>query len=274
MQAVILAAGMGKRLKELTRDNTKCMVQVNGVTLISRLLHQLEGRQLSRVIIVVGYQGQKLMDYIGTLDLQIPVVFVENPIYDKTNNIYSLALAKDWLCREDTLLFESDLIFEDEVIDLLVNDQRDTLALVDRYESWMDGTCVKLAEDDSITEFVPGKKFRFEERDGMLGAVIHPKHRILPLLRGHFCSRLPDESFLIYDAAHGTALLHRDGQVRYLTMERYIPGTDETELDWQRMWKRFFKALTIEQRRDEKAQMNHVPKRFWQDMCEMQADLL
>ena len=70
---------------------------------------------------------------------------------------------------------------------------------------------------------------RFEERDGMLGAVIHPKHRILPLLRGHFCSRLPDESFLIYDAAHGTALLHRDGQVRYLTMERYIPGTDETE---------------------------------------------
>lgn len=115
---------------------------------------------------------------------------------------------------------------------------------------------------------------RFEERDGMLGAVIHPKHRILPLLRGHFCSRLPDESFLIYDAAHGTALLHRDGQVRYLAMERYIPGTDETELDWQRMWKRFFKALTIEQRRDEKAQMSHVPKRFWQDMCEMQADLL
>ena len=165
MQAVILAAGMGKRLKELTRDNTKCMVQVNGVTLISRLLHQLEGRRLSRVVIVVGYQGQKLMDYIGTLDIQTPVVFVENPIYDKTNNIYSLALAKDWLCREDTLLFESDLIFEDSVIDLLMDDPRDTLALVDRYESWMDGTCVKLAADDSIVEFVPGKTFRFEERD-------------------------------------------------------------------------------------------------------------
>lgn len=164
MQAIILAAGMGKRLKELTRNNTKCMVQVNGVALIDRLLHQLDGRQLSRVVIVVGYEGQKLMDYIGTLDIQTPIVYVNNPIYDKTNNIYSLALAKDWLCREDTLLFESDLIFEDEVIDLLVNDQRDTLALVDRYESWMDGTCVKLAEDDSIVEFVPGKRFKFEER--------------------------------------------------------------------------------------------------------------
>lgn len=165
MQAIILAAGMGKRLKELTRNNTKCMVQVNGVSLIDRLLHQLDGRKLSRVVIVVGYEGQKLMDYIGTLDIQTPIVYVNNPIYDKTNNIYSLALAKDWLCQEDTLLFESDLIFEDEVIDLLVNDQRDTLALVDRYESWMDGTCVKLAEDDSIVEFVPGKRFKFEERD-------------------------------------------------------------------------------------------------------------
>lgn len=165
MQAIILAAGMGKRLKELTRNNTKCMVQVNGVSLIDRLLHQLDGRKLSRVVVVVGYEGQKLMDYIGTLDIQTPIVYVNNPIYDKTNNIYSLALAKDWLCREDTLLFESDLIFEDAVIDLLINDQRDTLALVDRYESWMDGTCVKLAEDDSIVEFVPGKRFKFEERD-------------------------------------------------------------------------------------------------------------
>ena len=114
---------------------------------------------------------------------------------------------------------------------------------------------------------------RFEERDGMLGAVIHPKHRVLPLLRGHFCSRLPDEDFLIFDATHGMALLRRSGRVQYLAMEHYIPCTDEAELDWQQLWKRFFKALTIEQRRNEKAQMNHVQKRFWRDMVEMQGDL-
>ena len=163
MQAIILAAGMGKRLKELTRSNTKCMVKVNGVTLIDRMLHQIEKQHLSRIIIVVGYEGQKLIDYIGTLDIQTPITFIENKIYDKTNNIYSLALAKDWLVKDDTLLFESDLIFEDTVLDALVNDPRDTLALVDKYESWMDGTCVKLAEDDSIEAFVPGKKFRFDE---------------------------------------------------------------------------------------------------------------
>ena len=110
MQAVILAAGMGKRLKELTQNNTKCMVKVNGVTLIDRMLHQIEKHHLSRIVIVIGYQGQKLVDYVRELDIQTPIEFVFNPIYDKTNNIYSLALAKDWLCKEDTLLFESDLI--------------------------------------------------------------------------------------------------------------------------------------------------------------------
>ncbi|WP_455501160.1 DUF4130 domain-containing protein [Gemmiger sp.] len=95
---------------------------------------------------------------------------------------------------------------------------------------------------------------------------------MLPLLRGHFCSRLPDEDFLIFDATHGTALLRRGGRVQYLAMEHYTPCTDEEELNWQRLWKRFFKALTIEERRNEKAQMNHVQKRFWKDMCEMQAD--
>lgn len=163
MQAIILAAGMGRRLKELTKDNTKCMVQVNGVTLIERMLHQIEKVEVSKIVIVVGYEGQKLIDFISTLEIKTPIVYVNNPIYDKTNNIYSLALAKDYLVEEDTLLFESDLIFEDAVLEELVNDERPNLALVDKYESWMDGTCVKLAKDDSIEAFVPGKKFKFAE---------------------------------------------------------------------------------------------------------------
>ena len=115
-----------------------------------------------------------------------------------------------------------------------------------------------------FTEFL-----RFEERDGMLGAIIHPKSNVLPMLRGHFCSRLPDEDFLIFDATHGTALLRQHGRVQYLAMEHYAPASDADELNWQDLWKRFFHALTIEERRNAKAQMNHAPKRFWQDMVEM-----
>lgn len=163
MQAVILAAGMGKRLKELTQNNTKCMVKVDGVTLIERMLRQIEKHGLSRIVIVVGFEGEKLINYIATLGIKTPIVYINNPIYDKTNNIYSLALAKEYLLKEDTLLFESDLIFEDAVIDALLCDPRDTLALVDKYESWMDGTCVKLSEEDDIECFIPGKQFKFHE---------------------------------------------------------------------------------------------------------------
>lgn len=165
MQAVILAAGMGRRLKKLTKDNTKCMVKVNGITLIERMLRQIEKKNPSRIVIVVGYEGQKLIDFVNSLGIETPIVYINNPIYNKTNNIYSLSLASDWLCKEDTLLFESDLIFEDSVLDELVEDPRDTLALVDKYESWMDGTCFKLDETDSIVAFVSGKSLRFEERD-------------------------------------------------------------------------------------------------------------
>lgn len=163
MQGLILAAGMGKRLKELTKDNTKCMVKVNGVTLIDRMLHQLEQFNLSRIIIVVGYEGKKLVDYISSIGIQTPIEFINNPIYYKTNNIYSLALAKEFMVREETLLLESDLIFEDSVIQTLMEDPRETLALVDKYESWMDGTCIKIGENDSIEAFIPGKKFVFED---------------------------------------------------------------------------------------------------------------
>ncbi len=166
MQAVILAAGMGKRLKELTQDNTKCMVKINDVTLIERMLRQIDKHNLSKIVIVIGYEGQKLVDYISTLkNIKTPIVYVNNPIYDKTNNIYSLALAQDYLKEEDTLLFESDLIFEDSVIDVLLNDPRPSLALVDKYESWMDGTCIKLDENDNIVAFIPGKNFNYDEKD-------------------------------------------------------------------------------------------------------------
>lgn len=165
MQAIILAAGMGKRLKELTENNTKCMVKVDGVSLIERVLHQLEALKLKRIVLVVGYEGEKLMAYVETLGIETPIVYVNNAIYDKTNNIYSLAMAKDYLLEDDTLLLESDIIFEDALLKCLVEDARDTLALVDKYERWMDGTVVKLDDEDRITEFVPGRKFCFEEKE-------------------------------------------------------------------------------------------------------------
>jgi len=163
MQAIILAAGMGKRLGEYTQDNTKCMLEVNGVRLIDRALATLHEVGVSRVILVVGYKGQNVKDYVGTSYKGTPVIYVDNPVYDKTNNIYSLFLAKDYMLAEDTILLESDLIYEPAVVHRLLADDSPNIALVDKYESWMDGTVVTLDEENKITRFIDKNRFRFEE---------------------------------------------------------------------------------------------------------------
>ena len=172
MQAIILAAGMGRRLGELTKENTKCMVPVNGVRLIDRLLTQLSQLQLSRVIIVVGYQGQKLIDYIGhRYDGRLNIVYAENPIYDKTNNIYSLSMVKDQLQEDDTLLIESDLIFSDRLFSMILENPYPNLALVAKYESWMDGTMVRLDEDQYIVNFISKEAFDYADVDSYFKTV-------------------------------------------------------------------------------------------------------
>lgn len=166
MQAIILAAGMGKRLGELTKNNTKCMVEVNGIRLIDRMITQLSKFNLNRLVIVVGYEGKKLIDYIGhRYDDILKIEYINNPIYDRTNNIYSLALAKEELCKDDTILLESDLIFEDRMLELLINHRDPDLALVAKYETWMDGTMVCVDNDRNITNFVPKEAFCYENAD-------------------------------------------------------------------------------------------------------------
>ena len=166
MQAIILAAGMGRRLGEHTKNNTKCMLPINGVRLIDRTLTQLSQIHINRVVIVVGYQAQNLINYIGhRYDNQLKIEYGENPIYDKTNNIYSLALVKEQLVQDDTILLESDLIYEDSIFDMIVKNPAKNIAVVAKWETWMDGTVVKIDEDYNITEFIGKEAFQYENSD-------------------------------------------------------------------------------------------------------------
>jgi len=163
MDAIILAAGMGKRLKNLTKDKTKCMITVNDTTLIERMLNQLDKLNLNKIVLVVGYQSEKLIKFISSLDINTPIEYIHNNIYDKTNNIYSLFLAKNYLESSDCLILESDLIFEEGILEDLINDERPNLALVDKFESWMDGTVVTIDDNDNISNFLTKDQFSFNE---------------------------------------------------------------------------------------------------------------
>lgn len=165
MQAIILAAGMGRRLGELTNDNTKCMLEVNGTRLINRTLDAIAAVGIKRAILVVGYKAENVKKWVGQSYNGIEIVYVENPIYDQTNNIYSLFLAKEHLLNDDTILLESDLIFEPCVLSRIIDEPYPNLALVDKYESWMDGTVVTLDERLKIKGFFTKEEFRYSDID-------------------------------------------------------------------------------------------------------------
>ena len=171
MKAIILAAGMGSRLKNITKYKTKCMVEVNDESLIKRLLNQLEKYSLEEIVIVTGYKEEILREYINNLCLKTKIKFYNNEIYDKTNNIYSLGLVEEELVNNDILLIESDLILEDKLLENVIKSSYKNLAVVSEYEPWMDGTCVKLDCENNVIDFITSQKFSFNEVEDLYKTV-------------------------------------------------------------------------------------------------------
>ena len=238
MQAIILAAGMGRRLRELTKDNTKCMVKVNGEPLIDRLLRQLSKLGLSRVVIVVGHKRENLISHIGNrYDDVLNIEYVENPIYDKTNNIYSLALAKDKLVEDDTLLIESDLILDDRMFSLILGDAYPNLALVAKYRTWMDGTMVRIDDENNVVNFVTKKAFKYSDVDHYYKTVNLYKfskdfliHKYVPFLDA-YCSALGNNEY--YEQVLRVICMLDNSELKALpiTNERWYEIDDVQDLD-------------------------------------------
>ncbi|MGD9559496.1 MAG: TIGR03915 family putative DNA repair protein [Oscillospiraceae bacterium] len=115
---------------------------------------------------------------------------------------------------------------------------------------------------------------RFSDYGGVLAATITPKNFILPFLAGHFTSRYSGEDFIIYDKTHKAALIYEGGQQRIVPMEGIaFPEANEEEARYRAMWKQFYNTIAIEARENPRCRMTHMPKRYWENMLEVQ-DLL
>ena len=168
MQALMLAAGMGKRLGRYTQNGTKCMVQVNGKALIEYAIEALVNAGIKKFTLVIGYRSDILKSFISSKFNEknlngMKIEYIENPIYDKTNNIYSLWLAKEVLSSDDTILLESDLIFDSEVLNDLISNPEKNLAMVSHFESWMDGTCTLLDKEKNIVGMLDKANFNWND---------------------------------------------------------------------------------------------------------------
>jgi histidinol-phosphate/aromatic aminotransferase/cobyric acid decarboxylase-like protein/GTP:adenosylcobinamide-phosphate guanylyltransferase len=165
MQALMLAAGMGKRLGKHTSKFTKCMVEVGGKTLLERTCEALKIAGIKRFVLVVGYESKTLVEYAVKSFPYIEFEFVYNYDYANTNNIYSLYLAREQLIRDDTILIESDLIYDSSLIKEILENKNKNVVAVAKYEHWMDGTVALVDQYNNICDFIDKKNFEFSDAD-------------------------------------------------------------------------------------------------------------
>ena len=115
MKALILNSGLGSRMGALTSEHPKCMTEISSRdTILSRQLRQISEAGIREVVITTGYYDTVLTDYCASLELPVEFTFVKNPVYDKTNYIYSICCAREVLRDTDLLLLHGDLVFEPE----------------------------------------------------------------------------------------------------------------------------------------------------------------
>ena len=116
MKALILNSGVGKRMGDITKEHPKCMTEITEIdTILSRQLKFLSDNGITEVVMTTGPFEKILIDYCYRLNLPINFKFVKNPIYDSTNYIYSMYLAKNYL-DDDIVLMHGDLVFDNEVL--------------------------------------------------------------------------------------------------------------------------------------------------------------
>ncbi len=152
MTALILASGLGSRMGALTSERPKCMTQLpDGETVISRQIRQLTAAGIRRIVITTGAFAGVLREYTDSLDTEAEIVYVHNPDYESTNYIYSMYLAAGELSG-DILLLHGDLVFEDTVLDMVINSEQSAMAV-------------------STTQPLPEKDFKAVISDGLIKAV-------------------------------------------------------------------------------------------------------
>jgi choline kinase len=154
MKAIILAAGVASRLRPLTDNTPKCLLNVGSKTILERTIENIiDVPEISELIIVTGYLNKMIEDFVTSKFPNLKVKFLHNSSFESTNNIFSLWLAKEELEHTDFILLDSDIVFEGEIIRLLIESGYDScLALKTGLELGDEEIKVKVRNDNSIIE--------------------------------------------------------------------------------------------------------------------------
>lgn len=150
--ALLLAAGTGSRLYPLTKNSPKCLTLVNEKSIIERLVTNLKKQGFTRLVIVTGYEKECIMDFLGSKSGNLTIEYINSPLYQTTNNIYSLWMARN-IINEPFVLFESDLVLNTSLLNEMVLPGKMAVA---KMQPWFNGTTVSVNKLNQVTQFQEG----------------------------------------------------------------------------------------------------------------------
>lgn len=148
-KAVILAAGVGSRIRPLTDDCPKCLLTVAGKPILERMIRNCQNSGISEFVIVLGYLGQRIRQFVSTTFPELQVTFVVNERYAETNTGYSLMLTEQAIGNAGFIKFDADVVFDTEILDRLIASDYQNILCIDK-DIQLDAEEVKVIVDDQL----------------------------------------------------------------------------------------------------------------------------
>lgn len=153
MKAIILAAGIASRLRPLTNDRPKCLLEIGNRSLLERAIDALQANNIHEIVIVTGYLHTMLKSFVQTRYPDLPVKFIYNEHYASTNNIYSLWLTKNEILNEkEIILLDSDILFDPQMINVLQESSYPNCLALDSHKLGEEEIKVIVDKNNRITE--------------------------------------------------------------------------------------------------------------------------
>jgi len=135
VKGIILAAGVSSRLRPLTNTTPKCLLELDGKTILERTLNNLISNGIEGIVMVTGYLEHMIRSFVAEKFPHLKVQFISNKDYESNNNIYSLWMTKDYVLGDDIILLDSDIVFDKHIIrSLLTSGYENCLAIDTRIE--------------------------------------------------------------------------------------------------------------------------------------------
>jgi choline kinase len=164
MKTVILAAGIGSRLKPLTDYNPKCLLKIGEKSILEMTIENILATNDSEIIIVTGYLEDKIREFLRERFPKLKITIIYNKFYASTNNIYSLWLAKDAVLGDDMMMMDSDIVFDKGIITKLLNSGYKNCLALKRHDVHYEEIKVKTDVKGRVVEI--SKEVNLTEAEG------------------------------------------------------------------------------------------------------------